>query len=240
VANTNFFGIDFNPFLVKVSQMNMVMHGDGSSNIAHANSLEAPSKWIDETAKRIELGDFDIVVTNPPFGTKTPIDNPDILDQFELQSFKANSPRTSLPPEQLFIERCLDFLKPGGLLGIVVPNSILSNPGLVWIREWILQKTYVLASVDLPVETFEPHTGTQTSILILKKKTAEEQRRSEDYNVFMAIPEKCGHDRRGNPIFKTTPEGEIQLDMKGRPLIDDQLPDVSNMFKQWIKEKGII
>jgi len=160
-------------------------------------------------------------------------------EQFELRSFESNSPKTSLPPEQLFIERCLDFLKPGGLLGIVVPNSILSNPGLEWIRRWILQKTYVLASIDLPEETFEPNTGTQTSILILKKKTVEEQRRSEDYNVFMAIPEKCGHDRRGNPIFKTTPEGEVQLDVKGRQIIDDQLPDVSNLFRQWVREKGL-
>ena len=128
VANTNFFGIDFNPFLVKVAQMNMVMHGDGSSNIVHANSLEAPSNWNDEAKRKVHLEKFDMIVTNPPFGTKAIIDNPDILEQFELTTFKASSPRTALPPEQLFIERCLDFLKPGGVLGIVLPDSILSNP----------------------------------------------------------------------------------------------------------------
>ncbi len=239
VANTNFFGIDFNPFLVKVSQMNMVMHGDGSSNIVHANSLEKLSNWNDEAKRKVHLEEFDIVVTNPPFGTKAVIDNPDILSQFELATFKAGSPRTALPPEQLFIERCLDFLKPGGVLGIVLPDSILSNPGLAWIREWIEKKTYIIASVDLPVETFEPHTGTQTSILILKKKTLEQQKITEDYDIFMAIPQKVGHDRRGNPVFKTTPEGEVELDEKGEKVIDDQLPLVAETFKEWIRRKGI-
>lgn len=239
VANTNFFGIDFNPFLVKVSQMNMVMHGDGSANVVHANSLDSEANWNDEARRKIHLGEFDIVVTNPPFGTKALIDNPDILGQFELPTFGANSPRTALPPEQLFIERCLDFLKPGGVLGIVLPDSILSNPGLTWIREWILRKTYVIASIDLPVETFEPHTGTQTSILILRKKTAEQEKLQQDYEIFMAIPERVGHDRRGNPVFKVTLEGEIELDEKGDKVIDDNLPLVAQVFKEWVRRKGI-
>ena len=240
VANANFYGIDFNPFLVKVAQMNMVMHGDGSANIVHANSLENSANWNSEAKEKIKFGEFDLVVTNPPFGTKAVIDNPDILSQFELTTFGANSPRTALPPEQLFIERCLDFLKPGGYLGIVLPDSILSNPGLKWIREWILQKAYIIASIDLPVETFEPHTGTQTSILILKKKTSEQQKLQEDYEMVMAIPEKVGHDRRGNPIYKTTPDGEVELDENGNPIIEDYLPAVAKAFKKWLRRKGMI
>ena len=240
VANTNFFGIDFNPFLVKVSQMNMVMHGDGSSNIFHANSLEQTSTWTDEIKQNIYFGKFDIVMTNPPFGTRAVVDDPEILKLFELTSFGASNPRGSLPPEQLFIERCLVFLKPGGYLGIVLPDSILSNPGLKWIREWILKKTYIIASIDLPVETFEPHTGTQTIILILKKKTKEQEKMKEDYSIFMAIPEKVGHDRRGNPLYKMTPEGEIELDSKGNMLVDDHIPQVSELFVKWIREKGMI
>lgn len=238
VADTNFYGIDFNPFLVKVAQMNTVMHGDGSSNIVHANSLDALSRWNNEAKRKIHLAEFDIVITNPPFGTKAVIDNPDILEQFELTKFNATSPRTALPPEQLFIERCLDFLKSGGILGIVLPDSILSNPGLMWVREWLLKRTYIIASVDLPAETFEPHTGTQTSVLIVKKKTPEQQKMKEDYDVFMAIPEKVGHDRRGNPIYKTTPEGEIELE-DGLSKIDDHLPLVAMSFKEWVKGKSI-
>jgi type I restriction enzyme M protein len=239
VANSNFFGIDFNPFLVKVSQMNMVMHGDGSANIVNANSLDNPSSWNEEAKRQVHLGEFDIVVTNPPFGTKAVVDNPDILNQFGLTTFSAGSPRTSLPPEQLFIERCLDFLKPGGILGIVLPDSILSNPGLTWIREWILKKAYIIASVDMPVETFEPHTGTQTSILILRKKTPEQDKLKEEYEIFMSIPEKVGHDRRGNPVFVTTPDGEIEVDTNAKPVIDDHLPLVAQMFKEWARKKGM-
>jgi len=239
VANSNFFGIDFNPFLVKVSQMNMVMHGDGSANIVNVNSLDTPSNWNEDAKKQAHFGEFDMVVTNPPFGTKAVVDNPDILSQFDLINFYTGSPRTSLPPEQLFIERCLDFLKPGGILGIVLPDSILSNPGLTWIREWILKKAYILASVDMPVETFEPHTGTQTSILILRKKTPEQEKLEEEYEIFMSIPEKVGHDRRGSPVFVTTPDGEVEVDTNAKPVIDDHLPVVAQMFKEWARKKGM-
>lgn len=239
VANSNFFGIDFNPFLVKVSQMNMVMHGDGSANIVNANSLDNPSNWNEEAKRQVHLGEFDIVVTNPPFGTKAVVDNPDILNQFELTTFSAGSPRTSLPPEQLFIERCLDFLKPSGILGIVLPDSILSNPGLTWIREWIPRKAYIIASIDMPVETFEPHTGTQTSILILRKKTPEQDNLKEEYEIFMSIPEKVGHDRRGNPVYVTTPDGEVEVDTNAKPVVDDHLPVVAQVFKEWARKKGM-
>jgi len=240
VADTNFFGIDFNPFLVKVAQMNMVMHGDGSSNILQANSLETPTKWKDEGVGKIHLGDFDVVVTNPPFGTKAVIDSPDVLEQFELASGKGNQQRTSLPPEQLFIERCLSFLKPGGILGIVLPDSVLSNPGLTWIREWILRKAYIIASIDLPVETFQPHTGTQTSVLLLRKKTPEQERLEENYAIFMAIVEKVGHDRRGNPTYIVTPDGEVEVDATGMPRIEDDLPIVAQQFDKWVKDKGMV
>ena len=82
--------------------------------------------------------------------------------------------QTSVPPEQLFIERCLQFLKPGGRLAIVLPDSILGNPGLGHIRQWLLEKTRIIASVDLHADAFQPRNGTQTSVLILQKKTQEE------------------------------------------------------------------
>lgn len=270
VAENNLYGIDFNPFLVKVAQMNMVMHGDGSANMMHANSLEHPANWSDDVLIKIFgerrilrefggleqfrkylstlekpeeidniLSNFDIVVTNPPFGTKAVIDDFNILKQYEITFYKANSPRSSLPPEQLFIDRCLQFLKPGGVMAIVLPDSILSNPGLKWLREWILEKAYVIASIDLPKETFEPHTGTQTSILILRKKRPEERKIKQNYEIFMAIPEKVGHDSRGNPVYKLTPDGEIELDEKGNPIIEDHLPIVAKLFREWVERKGL-
>lgn len=78
--------------------------------------------------------------------------------------------QTSVPPERLFIERCIQFLKPGGRLAIVLPDSILGNPGLGYIRQWLIETTRIIASVDLHVDTFQPRNGTQTSILIAQKK----------------------------------------------------------------------
>ena len=103
-----------------------------------------------------------------------------------------------------------------------------------------MKKTYVKASIDLPVETFEPNTGTQTSVLILKKKAPEQEKLQEDYSIFMTIPEKIGHDRRGNKIFKTTPEGEREIDEAGLPIVDDHLPIVSQLFTEWIRGKGMV
>ena len=240
IASHNLYGIDINPFLVKVAQMNMVMHGDGSSNVYHANSLESPKKWDSDTQRALKFGTFDIVLTNPPFGANIKIDDSDILDQYEIIDKGAESKRTALPPEQLFIERCLDFLKPGGYLGIVLPDSILSNPGLTWLREYIFDETYIIASIDLPVETFQPNTGTQTSVLILRKKHDYEKRIKEYYDIFMALPEFVGHNRRGEPLYKQTPDGQNMLDSNGRLIINDSLPLVVESFNQWIKDIGLV
>lgn len=240
VAEKNFYGIDFNPFLVQVAQMNMVMHGDGASNIVHANSLRNPENWSAEARENTGLGTFDLVMTNPPFGSNALVDDVGILEQFDLATYGASSMRESLPPEQLFIERALDFLKPGGYMGIVLPDSILSNPGLEWLREWFLDQAIILASIDLPVETFEPSTGTQTSVVIAQKKGGGPSMPDEDYEIFMAMPEKVGHDRRGNPVHKKTPEGEIQVDESGKPIADDDLPVIADEFEKWVKDRGII
>ena len=167
-ASRRLFAIDFNLGLVRAAQMNLVMHGDGSSNVFHANSLLPAGEWPSDTPNNaqgeIRMNYFDAILTNPPFGSGIPIDDPHILEQFELAraEFTEFQHRASMPPEQLFIERCLQLLRPGGRLAIVLPDSILSNPGLAFIRRWLLRKTRVVASIDLPKETFEPHTGTQT------------------------------------------------------------------------------
>ncbi len=267
-ANAYLTGIDFNPILVRAAQMNLVMHGDGSTNVYHANSLLPPGEWPDDPSNNvrgnIKMGSFDIVVTNPPFGSKISIDDPHILEQFELSKFEMENGtrRVSMPPEQLFIERCLQLLKPGGRLAIVLPDSILSNPGLAFIRRWVLKRARVIASVDLPPVTFEPYTGTQTSVLLLQKKTQEEIAienelgKPRDYQVFMTTPEAVGHDRRGETLYLRTPEGElieyeteikvVRRNTNGEYVTEtrrqtvhekfDQLPEVVRYFKDWVSQ----
>ena len=266
------YGIDINPLLVRASQMNEVMHSNGSENLFPENSLIHPGEWKEKTRKNLKLETFDLVFTNPPFGSKIPIDDPHTLEQYDLayiwqrknkEAFqRTDKLRKSVPPEQLFIERCIQFLKPRGKLAIVLPDSILNNPGLAYIRYWILRKTRVIASIDLSRETFQPYVGTKTSVLFLEKKSKEEilieerSRKLLPYEVYMAMAEKVGHDRRGNSVFKRTPEGEKVIVKTEReivgiigkerykakrkvfePIQDDDLPSITISFKEWIKKK---
>jgi len=176
IARSNFFGFDLNPDLVKATKMNMVMNNDGSGNIYQTDSLLPPHAWDDDFRKSLTralglresilrnsdtISMADVIVTNPPFGSKIPIKDPHILEQFDLGHIwrreTTGSERwtlttrlqSSVPPEQLFIERCLQFLKPGGRMAIVLPDSILGAPGLGYIRQWLISKAFIVASIDL-------------------------------------------------------------------------------------------
>ncbi len=133
-------------------------------------------RWVFGYGDDTRFGYFDVIVTNPPFGSKIPIKDKAILEQFELahiwQQDKKNNIwmmterlQSSVPPEILFIERCTQFLKSGGRMGIVLPDSILGSPGLGYIREWLIQNHRIIASIDLHADTFQPRNGTQTSVL---------------------------------------------------------------------------
>jgi type I restriction enzyme M protein len=196
-AREKIFGIDFDPDLRKAARMNMVMSGDGHGNIYTFNSLRYPHGGDQDiqTAKAKGLfcsatgGSIDYVFANPPFGAKIPIDDPEILEQFDLGHrwkkddrgiwVKQPELQTSQPPEILFIERCYQFLKPGGKMAIVLPDGILGNPDLEYVRAWILNHTKVLASIDLPVEAFLPQVGVQASLLFLQRKTDTERLAAE-------------------------------------------------------------
>ena len=262
VAAKNFFGFDINPDLVKSTKMNMVMNNDGSGNILRENSLLPPHEWNGEfkqtlakalgiTVEKItnhkSIEFFDVIVTNPPFGTKIPITDAHILSQYQIAR---NS--KSMPPEQLFLERCVQLLKPGGRLAIVLPDSILGAPGLLEIRKWLMKYTRIIASIDLHADTFQPSTGVQTSLLIVQKKTLEELHEQVwNYPIFMAMVERIGHDKRGNVIYKMDENGEVLYFKRARintngdveefeePEQDDQTLLVPEIFNKWKKQEGI-
>jgi len=245
IAERNLFGMDINPFLVRTTQMNLVMHGDGSANVFQGDSLTAPGEWDDEDARRkIKPGSFDICVTNPPFGGRAIIDDPHVLSRYELPSFGAANTRSSMPAEQLFVETALRYLKPGGYLAIVLPDSILNNPGLEFIRQWAFLRARFIASVDLPKETFADGGGVPNpSVLIMQRLTRTQIKLAEadaldDYEVFMSIPRTVGRDKRGNPVYYKTPEGFEVLDENQEPTVDDELPLVAEAFDEWRRGAG--
>ena len=240
LAERNLFGMDINPFLVRTTQMNLVMHGDGSANVFQGDSLAAPGEWEDDGARqKIKQGTFDIVVTNPPFGGKAHIDDPHILSRYDLPAYNTKDTRSLMPSEQLFVEGALKYVKPGGYLVIVLPRSIANNPGLKFIRGWLLRNARLVASIDLPKETFAEGGGVPNpSVLMLQRFTREEVKLAQAgaldaYDIFMAIPKRVGIDQRGNDVHVRTPEGLIVLDENAEPTIDDDLPKVVSAFKEW-------
>lgn len=245
IAERNLFGMDINPFLVRTTQMNLVMHGDGSVNVFTGDSLVAPGEWDDEGARqRIIPGSFDICVTNPPFGGRATIDDPHVLERYELPAFGSLNRRASLPAEQLFVEAAFKYVKPDGYLAIVLPDSILNNPGLAFIREWSFRRARIIASIDLPKETFATSGGVPNpSVLLLQRLSKEEIKLAEaealdDYEVFMSIPRTAGQDKRGNPVYYRTPEGFEILNEHQEPCIDDEIPLVASAFINWRREMG--
>jgi type I restriction enzyme M protein len=247
IAGANLFGLDINPFLVRTCQMNLVMHGDGSANLFQADSLYSPGEWENsEAAARVAHGKFDVVVTNPPFGGKAVVDDPHLLDQYELTGVDRRDPRSSLPAEQLFVEGAWKYLKPGGHLAIVLPDSILNNPSLDFIRHWLFGRARVVASVDLPKETFADSGGVPNpSVLIVQRLTREEVKLASadalvPNDIFMAIPKTAGRNKRGDAIYCKNPEGLEILDDNLEPELDDELPLVADGFESWLEGAGAV
>jgi type I restriction enzyme M protein len=235
-ARQSLWGIDVDPELRKAARMNMVMNNDGHGNIYCFNGLEfgVRSRETDEMrtfARKTGGHDaFDYVFTNPPFGSKIPVTDPDVLDEFDLghawtrdQGVWRRGPRLAkVPPEILFIEACYKFLKPGtGVMAIVVPDGILGNPGeqMEGVRWWMLNRMELLASVDLPAETFLPQVSVQASCVFLRRRDSSELQLMGTEGppqrpVFMAIAEQCGHGRRGETRYVRAPDGTEVFRMK--------------------------
>jgi type I restriction enzyme M protein len=237
------FGIDKEVDLVKICKAYMAIVGDGHSNIFCADSLD-PESWGADMKKSIQDETFDIVLTNPPFGAKIFVDDGKILKNFKLAhkwtknregKYICTSKVIKQVPQILFIERCLQLLKPGGRMAIVLPDGLFGNPSDSYIWEYVLDKARILAIVSLPPETFLPSTHTKTSVLFLEKKVHSEA--DKDYPIFMAIAEKVGHDKNGKIIFRMDKAGRYILDHQGNKIIDDDLPIIVEKYLDY-QSKG--
>lgn len=234
VATDYFRGIDKDSFLAKVCKAYMALIGDGRGGIFCENSLLPTSEWHPVAQSKIQLGTFDIVLTNPPFGAKIPIKGAAVLSQYDL-GYKWGRNKTTKEPEQtstledkrspqiLFLERCLQLLKPGGRMGIVLPESIISNPSYEYLVSFMQQHTIIRGVVTMPESLFKTSgkggTHTKVAVLFLEKKTT-----TSDYSIFMSDVKWCGHDSRGNPTLRKDPES-------GKMALLDEVPLVPERYK---------
>lgn len=201
-------GIEKSERMVRIAMADMLMHGDGHTNIRNTDSLLSLDNYPDILALKDEEeeGDiqtsnesdkqaaiFDIILTNPPFGSKIRGEVLNMLGRFSL----GQSSRRSISFEIIALERCFQFLKPGGILGIVLPDGLLKNKSVKYVRNWIHQVAEIKAVISLPIETFSPYgASVKTSLCFFKKYHAGE---SFDPNkpVFLAEVESLGYDATG-------------------------------------------
>ncbi len=189
-AGTMVFDIDSSPKAVKIAKALNLIAGDGKSNVYELNSLNPP-KWNAEgkaafgpilthfdneeenekNQSEFQYFDFNVLMTNPPFAGN--ISEREILKQYRLAE-KHGRTVNRMGRDILFIERCLNFLKPKGRMAIILPQGRLNNSNDLYIRNFFFEKARILAVVGLHGNTFKPHTGTKTSAIFLQKYTDEE------------------------------------------------------------------
>jgi type I restriction enzyme M protein len=194
-AANNLYGIEINDSIARVAKMNMIIHDDGHTNVICYDALSVLEE-ISETHKHFVKDKFDLIITNPPFGAQVKKSKSPYITEYILGK-KSGKVRESQSTEILFVERCLNFLKPGsGKIAIVLPDSITVNSSNQYVRDFILQNFQLLAVFSLPDFTFSSFgANVKSSILYMRKKAEDET--SAPYDIFMANIRKIGYTASG-------------------------------------------
>ncbi len=260
------FGIDFDEKVVRVARTLNLIAGDGETNVLELNTLDY-ERWSEKVSDRswfLAYGKgfgrleklkkdrnsnkeflFDLLMANPPFAGD--IKESRIIHQYELGYNEKKKPKSKVGRDILFIERNLDFLKPGGRMAIVLPQGRLNNTSDKDIREYIAGKARILTVVGLHGNTFKPHTGTKTSVLFLQKWDNKLCPKKDDYPIFFAVSEKSGKDNSGDPVYVKDKEGKRKLDKFGHFVAEHdlhnhggELPDgIAEAFIDWAKKEKL-
>lgn len=214
------FAIDFDERAVRVARTLNLIAGDGQTNVLHLNTLDY-ERW-DDTIKDEDWQDtyfagwtklkkmrvdknsnrdfnFDIIMANPPFAGD--IKESRILAKYELSKNAAGKTANKVGRDILFIERNLDFLKPGGRMAIVLPQGRFNNSSDRYIRDYIAERCRILAVVGLHGNVFKPHTGTKTSVLFVQKWDDTLCPKKDDYPIFFATMQEPSKDNSGEKIY---------------------------------------
>ncbi len=234
------FGLDFDARSVKIAKAINLIAGDGRTNVYRVNTLD-PRTWDEEARiglkprlayfdddkkndwnqKNYRYFDFDLIITNPPFAGD--IKDSRILYQYDLTQKEDGKRLNKMGRDILFIERNLEFLKPGGRMAIVLPQGRFNNISDERIRNFIAEKCRILAVVGLHVNTFKPHTGTKTSVLFVQKWLDESC--IGNYPIFFATSQHPGKDNSGEYIYLKGRDGQVLLDLFSHKIVDQDLYD---------------
>jgi type I restriction enzyme M protein len=214
------FAIDFDEKAVRVGRTLNLIAGDGQTNVLHLNTLDY-ERWDEKTkdeawtdiygegwkklrklrATKDQNRDFgfDILMANPPFAGD--IKETRIIAKYELGKKENGKYQSNVGRDILFIERNLNFIKPGGRMAIVLPQGRFNNSSDKAIREYLAERCRILAVVGLHGNVFKPHTGTKTSVLFVQKWDDKLCPKQGDYPIFFAIMKEPSKDNSGDKIF---------------------------------------
>ena len=266
-AKDNVFGIDFDDKAVRVARTLNLIAGDGHTNVLNLNTLDY-DRWeeitkqedwmrvysegfyklqdLRRTRKSYQEYNFDIVMANPPFAGD--VKETRILGRYELGKNEKGKVQNKVGRDILFIERNLDFLKPGGRMAIVLPQGRFNNSSDKYIREYIASRCRILAVVGLHGNVFKPHTGTKTSVMFVQKWDDILCPKRADYPIFFATMQKPSKDNSGDKIYvKNAQTGENVLDKHGHLVVDQDLYNhdgitgdgIAEAFIEFAKKEGL-
>lgn len=235
-VQNNVFAIDFDEKAVRVGRTLNLIAGDGQTSVLHLNTLDY-ERWDEKTddeewrdiygegwkklrklrAQKDSNRDFnfDVLMANPPFAGD--IKETRILAKYELGKKANGKYETAVGRDILFIERNLNFLKPGGRMAVVLPQGRFNNSSDKHIREFLAEHCRLLAVVGLHGNVFKPHTGTKTSVLFVQKWNDDASQgdlcpKLADYPIFFATMQEPSKDNSGDKIFVKNADGSLVLD----------------------------
>jgi type I restriction enzyme M protein len=191
-------GIEKSDRMVRIAMTDMMLYDDGHTNIRNQDALLTFDNYPDIIALRDD-GEhdpavFDIVVTNPPFGSIMRQEAMEMVGRFDLGHKKK-----SLPLEIMGLERSLQFLKPGGRLAIVLPEHVMKGKNMKYVRDWLYGVAHVKAIFFFPEEAFTPYGAmVKTCLCVLQKLRAGERPEGEE-NTFLCEVENLGYGATGRP-----------------------------------------
>lgn len=271
------FAIDFDERAVRVARTLNLIAGDGQTNVMHLNTLDYDRwndyynnvEWTDiygtgwknirkllvnrksqkvngETKFDCQDFNFDIIMANPPFAGE--IKESRLLAKYELGKNSKGKQQTKVGRDILFIERNLDFLKPGGRMAVVLPQGRFNNSSDKYIREYIADRCRILGVVGLHGNVFKPHTGTKTSVLLLQKWNNDPNLgplcpRVDDYPIFFATMQEPSKDNSGEKIYvkkQDYPESaqKMQKEQQSAEPIDSYNEDNVDMDQYLLDSHG--
>lgn len=275
-AENNLYGIEINEQISRVAKMNMIIHDDGHTNVITNDGLKSNSK-IEKENRNFDFqdGTFDLILTNPPFGAKVKADESHYYKEYEL--FEKNLGyketrkriedekkkwRNSQSTEILFLERCYKYLAEGGFMAVVIPDGILTNSSLQYVRDWINDHFRIVCAASLPQTTFSHvNAGVKSSVLFLKKHKKEITDKLKE--ILESIKDKVRDDKSlakeekeekiltkyKEEFLRLFPEDynvlmleieNIGYDATGREINGSELEEASEKIRTFIKKERLI